>query len=370
LASPLIFVSISVAAVSWASDLGFDGLLTWGFKGKLAFMEGGWPAAYFVDPWRVLSHLDYPLLIPTIEAWIYTFLGGVDEQAVKILFILFYFGLLALFYGFLRPYFHAPMCILYTTLLATTPYLASLAAVSGYVDVPLMVYLLATAVFLHRWLKDGQESDLLLTAVLGSFAVWVKREAAVYWLFNAFAITAYVLLWRHKTYSWKVKGKSLFLFFAPAAIILLPWFAFLAWLDVPNSDFNNIGLTVLWDQADRLRIIAQMVISQYLSLGRWGIAWIIWGIVVVWRWRQFAHPATLYLWGVTIFPIVGLSFTFVFSVWEPFTLHIDLSLERLLLHALPMAWYFVAIQTVGLEAWLARQVVAGPAQVTGEENSL
>lgn len=358
---PLIFIGISVIAVSWVSDLGFDGLLTWGFKGKLAFGEGTWPVAYFVDPWRQLSHPDYPLLIPSIEAWIYTFLGLVDEQVVKLLFILCYFALLVLFWDLSEAHVSSSTSIFYTILLATTPYLASIAAVSGYVDVPLALYLLGATAYLHRWVKKGQDTDLLLGAVLSALAVWVKREGIVYWLFNAFTVVAYVLVWGHTALSWREKGNKLLRFFVPAALILLPWFGFLKWLQVPNSDFAPISITTLWENRARVPIIVGKVVGQYVSFGRWGVAWVIWWLVTLGRWRQFSQPATLYLWSVAFFPVMGLSFVFVFSVWEPFTLHMDLSLERLFLHALPLAWYFMTRQTPGLEVWF-RQLLRGKRQ--------
>lgn len=352
LAAPLILLSFSVIAVSWASDLGFDGLVTWGFKAKLAFSEGGWPSAYFVDPWRQLSHPDYPLLVPSIEAWIYTFLGRVDEQAIKILFILYYLALLTLFYGLLKRRFTFHLSILYTTLLACTPYLASLAAVSGYVDVPLAFFLLGATAYLYRWLAQRENADLWLAAVMSALAIWVKREAIIYGLFNVTAVIVYLLIWQRSKLIRQEILTNLFRFFLPGFILLLPWFIFLAWYQVPNSDFESISVTVAWRNLDRLQIIFGKLIDQYASLGRWGIAWIIWASVSIWRRPFLASPAQLYLWGSAFVPIMGLSALFIFSIFEPFDLHMDLALERLFLHAIPLAWYFVALQTTGLEGWL------------------
>src|SRR5205814_4482177 len=56
---------------SLGSPLGWDGTVDWGFKARLAFLNGGLPPSYFTDLSREWSHLGYPWLVPMNEAWIY-----------------------------------------------------------------------------------------------------------------------------------------------------------------------------------------------------------------------------------------------------------------------------------------------------------
>jgi len=54
--------------------------------------------------------------------------------------------------------------------------------------------------------------------------------------------------------------------------------------------------------------------------------------------------ARAYLALSVIVPFAVLDFAYVFSVWNPFTLHIDTSLNRLVLQQIPGAMLFVALQ--------------------------
>src|SRR5262249_41877914 len=100
-----VFIVVLVSAVSSVvigtlrRGLGWDGVAVWGLKGKAAFADGGFPGPYFHDLSRQWSHPDYPLFVPLAEAWVYRWIGQVDECAVKLLFVAFYVALLALFYG-------------------------------------------------------------------------------------------------------------------------------------------------------------------------------------------------------------------------------------------------------------------------------
>jgi hypothetical protein len=351
LAVPFSLVVISTMVVAATTDSGFDGLVTWAFKGKVAFEAGGWPSSYFVEPLHQVTHQEYPLLIPSLQAWAYTFLDRVDERAVKVIFLVFYVGLLAMFYEGIRRYVSTPLRVLYTGLLGAFPYLASLAAVSGYVDIPFMLFLLGATIFMMRWLEAGDQEDLLLSAVLVALIVWIKREGAVYWGFNALVVVVYTL-WVHR-HSWPndKKWRVLVGFFGPALIILLPWYAFLAYHHIPNSDFSSVTLATARANVDRLSAITGRLLAQYLSLTRWGLLWPIFTLVLVWSRLRLRQPPVLYLCLSAIVPVLLLASTFLFSAWEPFTLHLDLSLERLFLHVSPLAWYFVVTQTRDLDTW-------------------
>ena len=339
-------------AVAFSTHLGFDGVVIWGFKGKVAFIEGGWLPSFFTDAaWRV-THQDYPLLLPSLEAWVYTFLSQVDEQSVKVIFPLFYLGMLALFYSALRHAFSLLPSLFYTVLLGSVPYLASMAAVSGYADVPMMFFTLGAVIFLRRWMLEGACSDLAIGAILSAGAVWAKREGIVYWLVSCVAVVWHIAQQKNQD---AIERTRLILHFTiPVALTIFPWFAFLIWYHIPNSDFASVSLGGFLTNLDRLPVIASRLLAQMLAVGEWGILWVIFLAVSVWRWRRWLEPATVYV-GMSVFlPLLMLSLSFVFSIWKPYTAHLDLALDRLLLQPVPIAWYFIAIQSEGLDQWLGQ----------------
>src|SRR5262249_53902335 len=80
--------------------LGWDSLVVWLFKARVAALHGGvMPVGYYVDGWRSWSHVEYPLLLPLSEAWLFDWANQVDEGLVRGLFAVFDAALLAAIYG-------------------------------------------------------------------------------------------------------------------------------------------------------------------------------------------------------------------------------------------------------------------------------
>ena len=79
---------VPAAAVAWLAlrtPMAWDGVMTWEAKGRLAWMNGGGlPLSNLSQAYRF--HPDYPLLVPLLEAWVYGWLGHVDQVLVKVLF--------------------------------------------------------------------------------------------------------------------------------------------------------------------------------------------------------------------------------------------------------------------------------------------
>lgn len=215
-------------------DLGFDGWTNWEFKAHVVYAEGGWTANYFAFPWPEFIHRDYPLLLASLEAWAFVCLGQADESAIKIIFPLFYFCLILFFYATVRRISLNRIALLFSVLLGTTPYFASIAAPSGYADVLLMLYVFCAVVFIKRWFERGLESDLLIGAILAALGIWVKREGLIYWGFNGVALVCWLGLTR--VLSVRERTRILLIFLLSAAVSIVPWFAFLRSFQIQTTD--------------------------------------------------------------------------------------------------------------------------------------
>jgi predicted membrane-bound mannosyltransferase len=178
-----ILIGLLLIAILWyisqLAGLGVDGYAHWGIKAKASFLDGGWILSR--EGMRRFSHPVYPLLVPSQQGWIYTFLGQVDEQAVKIVFVMFYLALGALFYHAVRPFYDKILTVFFTLLMMSTPLLA-LSALAAYADIPLMFFLFGSVFFLIKWLDQGRIRDMVIGAVLAAFLLLVKREGTIYWL--------------------------------------------------------------------------------------------------------------------------------------------------------------------------------------------
>jgi len=149
--------------VSQEAGPGYDSYAHWGIKAKASFLDGGWNLTG--EGLRRFRHPAYPLLVPSLQAWVYTILGDVDEGAVKIVFILMYLSLVGLFYFAVRQFFNKLLSVFFTLLMMSTPLLA-ISTLAAYADVPLMFFLFGSILFLTKWLDDWQRENLLIGAVL------------------------------------------------------------------------------------------------------------------------------------------------------------------------------------------------------------
>ena len=359
IAAGFLFVIFSAARTT---SLGYDSIALWGIKAKIVFIEGGWSSVASYSGW--LKKLNYPLLIPSQQAFIYGFMKRVDEQAVKIMFTAYFMALATFFYATVRLDYGRFLTLVFTALLVTTP-LLTISGISGYADMPLMVFPLISAVLIQRWLKSDANTDLLLAGIVMALVIWVKREGSIFWIVAAIYIAVYVFV-RADSRQIKTTIQKLVIFAGPALVIAGPWLLYLGLNDFPDTDFNSIGLVEFFANSSRIPTIVNYLIDEFFSIRSMGIVWILFAIVTIWRRRDLTRPGPLFLWIFTIIPLLLLNAAFVFTSWKPFTLHLDNAVDRLVMQVVPLAWLFVANGSRGLNQWLA-EMVKKPTATESEE---
>jgi len=348
----LLAFSLFLLAVLWfvsqKAGLGHDGYYHWGIKAKASFMDGGWNLTR--EGLERFTHPSYPLLVPSQQAWIYTFLGEVDEGAVKIIFVLFYLALGSLFFHAVRREYDRLLAIFFTILMLSTPLLA-LTALSAYADVPMMFFFFGSVLFLTRWLDDGGQGDLLIGAIFAGLMLLVKDEAIVYWAVIFLFILGYYL--HSKRVGRKPVSLNQMLLLPFVAILIAgSWFVFVRIAGIEAGSFETLSLSLLLERGNRLAVVAQMLLRElFLNFGAWGILWYLFVALLVWQRRLLAKPSVLLLGVSVVVPILLLTFSFVFSVWDDYTAHVETALSRLILHTAPLAWLFIAQQGSELQAW-------------------
>jgi len=345
---PVILMAVALGllgAGSLSSGFGYDGLAIWAFKGKILFFEGGWPS----PAEGLLPRPDYPLLVPTQLGWVYGILNQVDEQAGKIVFVMFFVALVALYYGAVNRLYNFGLTLIFTVLMLFTP-LVALLSQSGYADVPLMLYIFGGTFFVYLWLSGHRTADLLLGATLAALAVWVKREGIVYWLITLLLLVGHSISTR-RSRTRSQRAQSVLLFLVLGALIFGPWYLYGFSHQVPNTDYVSISADVLVTNIDRIPIVATSLGRELLlSFGKWGLLWFLFLLVTIWQRHQLREFSKLYLWLSIVLPILVLSFAYIFSTRNP-TNHINTSLDRLISHVVPSAWFFIATTMVALNTW-------------------
>ena len=333
----LALAAAQVAFATWMtlrSPLFFwDAWTTWGFKARM-FALGGPPRSYFQDGYTSFTHPDYPLNLPLAESALLRFGGPLGLPLAGLLGPACLLALLLLVYAGLSRLYGRSTAALAAGTLAFVPDLTHWAAM-GYADVPLAMYAGAASLYLLLWWRQRRLVDALLMGLLAGAAVWTKKEGMVIAALLVLVHAGGEVLRRDARVGARLCSSVQAILAALA--VPLPWLLFKATTDPIGVDYRP--LTPAWFLAHlgRLPTIVVLVGREMLDLPHWSLFWVALAglpVVTVW-WLSACGRGLLAL----LLGQVGILYTlpFVFSAWQPYTEHIHLSADRLLVQAAPLA---------------------------------
>jgi hypothetical protein len=338
MASLVLQTGLVALAVLRSTFVG-DGLFVWEWKARMfCLREGSLPVEYYTAP-APYGHPEYPLLLPLTEAWLYAWAGRCDQGLARAIFPLFYLAAIGLLYaGATRLSGQPRVGLLTAIMLFFVPFVSVGAGSlsSGYADVLLGVYYLATAMYILEYIGSGAPGALRLASVSAVSMLWLKREGVLLWL-CAMAILSLVALRRGEKQAlrWTV---------LPGCVGLALWQLFLVWMGTsPVRDFDPFTLETLLANRGRIVELNLWVIEEFTIWSRWGLLWPALGLALLLPGRARPRAERLALAGLLIPPLLIETNLYVFSYWDPYLRHVEVSLPRLMLQLAP-----VGILAIGL----------------------
>ncbi len=170
----------------------YDSVAIYAFNSKIFYLEGRIPAN-FVNAFKgIVPHPDYPLLVPLAETSLYTFVGSLNDQLVKVIYPLFYLAIIVIFYNAARRIADRRMSLVFAFLVASTPQIKDHAAM-GYADLSLTAYFFSGFLCLFLWMRQKEAGLLWLSFFLSALAVWTKAEGFLLCGVNASAMSVYLI---------------------------------------------------------------------------------------------------------------------------------------------------------------------------------
>jgi hypothetical protein len=338
----VLLAVVIAGVVSWVAIMAvgrpltvWDSWVNWGMKARILAEQAGESDSpvrtILSDSSRVVAQLDYPLLVPFLEAWTFRWASAIDDRLAGIQAALFFVSVPLLCYALSRRFLlnrqHASII---AAIAASIPGLAGL---GGLVlpDLTLAIYALIASGYVVVWLREGTPGALLVAALAGGLMPWTKREGAV-------LLTAMILalaLCRDGRGRWWRAGFYLAL---SGAAIAGPWYA-LAWNHgVHNPAFQPVSLDTFRAGVDRLPSIAARALLS-MTGNAWNYVWFTALIVAGLRFRRRTSAEDLLPLSAVLY-IVVMAFSYVFSAVVPYQQHVLASIDRVIAHVvlLPLIW--------------------------------
>ncbi len=317
----------------------WDSWVTYAMKARIIFLDGDISAGVFADPSRSVTHLDYPLQLPLVEAWTYAWAGSADDRLAGIPAVFYFISLLGICYGWLRR-----LEVKHSRVLVAVAALAGMTSLNGLggaalADLPLAVCATMTCGYLVIWLETKSTGALFIAALAGGLMPWIKREGIV--LLGVLCLAVIVLNWRQPRAFGAVALVAIAAFFLSGG-----WWAFVLLRGIQNTDFQPLTMATFTMNLGRLPVIARWVLPSLLSANS-SFVWLLATIVGISALRARRRVDSADLLFITAFVYLGLiSFGYVFSNFAPYQQHIVSSIDRLLAHVTPLLVLWIAHQGV------------------------
>jgi hypothetical protein len=358
IAATALVAAAALGLVTWVSlyhtDLGWDGLFNWEAKSRAAFLNRGAFPISALD--SSLSHPRYPLLVPLFGAWIYGWLGRVDQSMLKLVGPYFYLAALLLVIGSARRLSRNSWAgIVGALLLAAVPQLVAGGggASSGYADWPLAVVYVCAMIAVDEYTRSGSPVAARLAGAAVLLGLWTKADMLVLLFCAAAAIAPRVI--RNK--EWR-SGLTVVL---PGICLYVLWSILVAWAHAPKD--GDFGLR---PHFDRVYILLRSLGGECLKWAEWSLFWPLLGLTAPFFFFRRFRPLIPLATGVFL-PLILYPLVFVFSGWNPVRDHVASALPRLLLHIVPAAAILIVVVSFKVCRWDGSLLAAGKAAYANAE---
>ena len=322
-----------IASLALQTQLNWDGIVVWEFKGRITAMSGGViPRDYFSDASRAWTHPYYPPYYQLLVAWIYGWLGHCDQQLVKSVFPALNAAILGmLFVGGRRlggPLAGLAAPVVFVVLPEAT--FGQGGAIPGLLDYTVAAYFLAAAVYVALlWAGDGRALPPL--AALCTVMPLIKQEGIVLWAVVAVLAAIAVMVSHPRRLLWAL---------LPGLVLFAAWRVHLVLADTPRNVAFDPSTRSLAENLGRVPVIVYETLQELRKPESWGLLW----FAVV-----LAAPAVLarrrtdaVLLVALVGPVALLSASYVVTNWDLLA-HIHGSLPRILVQVAPVAALVVAL---------------------------
>jgi hypothetical protein len=297
----------------------YDAWAIWALKGHALYAFGWADPAVFAGAAYRFANLDYPILLPSLEAIDFRAMGAFDTRVLHVQFLLLLVAALAALGALLHD--RVPPLLLWLSLIA----IALAPAVfdqllTAYADVPLALVFAVGVAAAGRWLVTDERWSLAVATLCFGGALLTKNEGTL------FVVTVFVALLVVAARRWRALAVAA----AVDVALLLPWKIY-----VRAHDIHGINYSLL-DTFDFHHISGRMGVGPiaFRSLGsqmtdplQWGLLLPLFAVVILAALVRGLRALPLFALVWPLLSWLGLSWIYVITHFE-YSSYLDSTKER------------------------------------------
>jgi hypothetical protein len=286
----------------------YDAWAIWALKGHALYAFGWADPVVFAGSEYRFANLDYPLLLPSLEAIDFRAMGAFDTRLFHLQFLLLLVAVLAALATVLRD--RVPSLLLWIALgaIALAPAVFD-QLLTAYADLPLALVFAVGVAAAGRWVVTNERWTLAVATLCFAGALLTKNEGTL------FVAAAFVGLAASAYRRWRALAVAA----AVDILVLLPWKVYVRVHDLHDINYS-LGDTFDWDHVSRRlgvgRIAFRTLADEMTDPAQWGLLVPLFVVLLVLA--AVAGPRRLSLFGVVwaFLSWLGLSWIYVISHYE------------------------------------------------------
>lgn len=300
----------------------WDAWAIWLLKSKIFFIDGK------INP-EMLNYVrsDYPLVVSLLGTFVYIVLGHVNDTAVLLMSVAFYFFLGLAFFAALKKEYGVTYALLFTFIYVTMQNFIRHGGrmEAGQADLPVAYYSFISLLLLFEYIKKGNWKVLLLLNIFLAIGSLVKFEGIPMAIVICSLIINYIL-------KKKVYRHLLFLLFW-----IVPLIDWQIYKKINHINYDYFMAHPLVFSSSKIANSIWGTIKELFNLRSWGMLWISYWYAIMFLGVKNNRLIIINL--ILLTQIILYVLLYMFMVGnDP-----QSSGERLLLHVAPLAIYYIAI---------------------------
>jgi hypothetical protein len=299
----------------------YDAWAIWALKGHALYAFGWADPTVFAGSAYRFANLDYPLLLPSLEAIDFHAMGAFDTRLLHLQFLLFLIAALLALATLLHD--RVPPLLLWCSLLAVALAPAVFdQLLTAYADLPLALVFAAGAAAGGRWLLTNERWSLAVAALCFGGALLTKNEGS---LFVAGAFLGLIVVARNR---WRPLAVAV----AVDLLLLFPWRIYVRVHDIHSINYSlgdSFDVDHLRGRLGVGRIAFRTLGGEMIDPRQWGLLLPLFALVIVVALVLGLRALPLYALVLSLVSWLGLSWIYVISHFE-YSSYLDSTKQRVI----------------------------------------